>query len=116
MMMMMKLQWFRSPDGGAAVFPVQGVWSAGLRAAGSVVQTRRAGGHEAADVRAEELEQLHVSEASGRCQTPRLHRPHLQSDAAHRHVDGLPEDGQKQQPEGMSGHMTWSPGAGGNTG
>lgn len=84
--------------------PAQGIWPVGLWTAGSVLQTRRAGGHEVADVRAEELEQLHVSEAGRRCQASWLHRSHLQPDAADWHVDGLPEDGEEQQSEGDQWH------------
>ena len=80
--------------------PPQGVRPAGLRAPGPVLQARRAGGHEAADLRAEELEQLHLPEAGGGGQAPGLHRPHLQPDAADRHVDGLPADGEEQRAEG----------------
>lgn len=84
--------------------PAQGIWPVGLWTAGSVLQTRWAGGHEVADIRAEELEQLHVSEAGCRCQTSWLHRSHLQPDAADWHVDGLPEDGEEQQSEGDQWH------------
>lgn len=78
----------------------QGVWSAGIRAAGPVLQARRAGGHEAAHLRAEELEQLYLPEAGCGRQAPRLHRTHLQPDAPHGHVDGHASHGKEPGHQG----------------
>ena len=80
--------------------PLQGVCPASRGAPGPVIQAGRADGHEAADLRAEELEQRHVPAAGRGGQAPRLHRPHLQPDAVDRHVDGLSEDGKEPWVEG----------------
>lgn len=81
---------------------LQGLWPVGSRAVGPVIQARRAAGNETADLRAEELEQCHMPAACSGSQAQGLHRPHLQPDAAHRHVDGSSPDAKKLWPKGHS--------------
>lgn len=78
----------------------QRVWPAGSGTPRPVLQTGRADGHEAPDIRTEELEQRHLPAAGGGSEAQRFHRSHLQSDAADRHVDGTPANAQEFRPKG----------------
>ena len=92
--------------------PPQRVRPAGCGASGPVLQAGRADGHEAAHVRAEELEQRHLSAAGGSGQAPGLHRSHVQPDAADGHVDGTPTYAQELGLEGTGGERVRSDGGG----
>lgn len=77
----------------------------GLRAVRPIIQAWWTSGHETLNIRAGQLEQLHLSEAGCGCQATGLHRPHLQPDVAHRHVDGLLKDRQESRPQGWRDKM-----------
>lgn len=79
---------------------VQGVRHPGRGPAGAVVPPGRDHGHEAADLRAEELEQLHLLEAGGVVAPAALRGPHLHPAAAVGHVDGAAEHAQELLVQG----------------
>lgn len=80
----------------------QWVRHAGGGSAGAVVQAGRDHGHEAADLPAEELEQLHLSEAGRVVAPPAVRGSHLHTDAALGHVDGPPEHAQELLVQGTA--------------
>lgn len=82
---------------------LQRFWAACCGALRSVLQARRAGGHETSDLRAQKLEQLDLPQAGRGGQAPGLHCSHLQPDASDGHVDGKAPYEEEPWPEGGCG-------------
>lgn len=78
----------------------QWVWEVGSRPAGAVIQAGWDYGHEASDLWAKELEQLHLFEVGCLVSPTTICGSYLHPDAAVRHVDGTTEYAQELLVQG----------------